>query len=110
VSRYCFVVFTTPTEGNDDEFNAWYDGQHLSDVLQLPGFLSAQRLRVPDGSSDLPGTYLALYQIETDDPDGCLQHLREVAGTPAMLLSPTLDLSKVRSVLCPVIVDRARER
>lgn len=109
MNRYCFVVFTTPVEGTDDEFNDWYSEQHLSDVLRIPGFVSAQRMKVPDEATFLPGRYLALYQIETDDPQSCLDHIKQVAGTPAMVLSPTLDLTKVRTSMCPVIVERFRE-
>lgn len=108
MNKYCFVVFTTPVEGTDDEFNAWYNEQHLQDVLQVPGFVAAQRMRIPDDATGLPGKYLALYQIETDDPNECLARLRAAVGTPAMLLSPTLDLSKVRTCLCPVIATLER--
>ena len=35
MQRHSLLVLTTPFEGSDDEFNRWYDEQHLADVLDL---------------------------------------------------------------------------
>lgn len=31
---YLFV-FSNPTEGNDDEFDSWYETRHVPDVLEV---------------------------------------------------------------------------
>lgn len=65
-----FVVFSNCEEGRDDEFNRWYDEQHLGEVLGVDGFVSAQRFRLhPDqqpGQPAPPWEYLAVYQVEGD--------------------------------------------
>ena len=41
----------------EEEFNAWYDLEHLAQVVALPGFVSARRYRCDDA----PLKYLAWY-------------------------------------------------
>jgi hypothetical protein len=47
----------------EEEFNAWYDDEHLAERLAIPGFLSAQRwiADVPPGH----GKYLATYELDS---------------------------------------------
>lgn len=55
------LTMTEPTPANEDEFNAWYDSEHIFERLSVPGFLSARRW-----VADLPpgqGKYLATYEL-----------------------------------------------
>jgi hypothetical protein len=99
MAQYCFVVITDAVPGKEEEFNAWYDRQHLPDVLRIPGFVAGRRFKLAQPQSNLPGRYLALYEIETDDPEGALAELTRRAGTERMVLTETLDLSKVSATL-----------
>ena len=47
----------------DEEFNAWYDTQHLPQLLALPGFLDAARYVAVKGGP----RYLAAYELESAD-------------------------------------------
>jgi len=97
--RYTFVVLTNSIPGQDAEFNAWYDNVHLHDILQVPGFVAAQRFRqvTLDGESALPYPYLALYEVETDDLEGTRQALAALSNGGTIVVSPSLDTSKVVS-------------
>jgi len=99
MAEYCFVVITDAVPGREDEFNAWYDGQHLADVLRIPGFVAARRFKLAQPQNNLPGRYLALYEIETDDPQAALAELTRRAGTESMVMTETLDTSKVSATL-----------
>jgi len=92
--KYVFVVFTRPAPGRESEYNAWYDDQHLPDVLKLPGFVSAARYRYTrvDGTNTASHPYLALYTLETDDIAATQAALDAAANTPSMLISDALDL------------------
>lgn len=54
-----FVVSETPA-AFEEEFNAWYDTEHVPERLALPGFLSGSRYV----SAERPRRYLALYDLE----------------------------------------------
>lgn len=73
------VVWSDPSDpAREDEFNAWYDSTHVPDVLKIPGFVACTRFRVSDtqfGPTETPGSYVAYYEIDTDD----------LAGVPAAM-------------------------
>jgi hypothetical protein len=97
MARYCLVVRADPIEGADTEYSEWYVNQHMGDVLDVPGFCSAQRFRfVPtDLVESSPQNYLSVYWIETDDLEAVTAEMKRRAGTEAMPLSDTSDASKV---------------
>lgn len=46
-------------ESHDSEFNAWYNNEHLSELLDCPGWLSASRYKALSGDYQ----YLATYDL-----------------------------------------------
>ena len=58
-----FLVYTDIDPTHDEEFNAWYDTEHLADLLRLPGFLDAARYVAVKGGPK----YLAVYELESAD-------------------------------------------
>src|SRR6266496_3838172 len=60
--RAIFLVYTDlADEKYDEEFNAWYDTQHLPQLLSMPGFLDGARYVALKGGPK----YLAAYEIES---------------------------------------------
>jgi len=105
MARHVFVVFTNPVDGKDAAYNDWYDNRHLPDVLDVPGFVSAQRFKLSDtqrAAGPFPWQYLALYQIDTDDLKGTLSALAARAGTSAMVMSDALAEQRLAWVFDPV--------
>ena len=105
MAQYRFLVISSPVAGHDAEYNAWYDQQHLKDVLNVPGFVAAQRFKVT-GDSTLPGQYVAIYEMETDDPAAALAELGARAGQAAMPISGALDVARVTVALLAPITGR----
>jgi hypothetical protein len=105
MALYRFLVISNPVAGREAEFNDWYDHQHLYDVLNVPGFRAAQRFTAV-GDTTLPGRYVAIYEMETDDPSATLAELNGRAGTAAMPLSDALDFSTVSTALLAPIAER----
>ena len=48
MAKHHLLAFPNPVAGREDEFNRWYDGQHLPDMLAVPGFVSGQRFALTD--------------------------------------------------------------
>jgi len=58
-----FLVFTDIDPKHEEEFDAWYNTEHLPDLLKLPGFLSAARyVAVKSGPR-----HLAAYELANAD-------------------------------------------
>ena len=47
----------------EEEFNDWYDMEHIPHFNRLPGVVTARRFRAIDGNP----SYVALYHVETTD-------------------------------------------
>ena len=95
--RAVMVVFTHPASPDvEDQYNDWYDNVHLKDLLAIPGVVAATRYRLSAnqpavgtaGPSSAP--YLAIYEIEADDPNVTLCEIGKRAGTEKMRMSKAL--------------------
>jgi hypothetical protein len=109
MSRYVFVVLTNASGGRDDEFNEWYNKQHIPDVLKIPGFVAAQRFGLAGAQMEgatSPWRYLALYELDTDDLAGALKELAARVGTPAMVMSESLDTKELGAYVFSPITER----
>ncbi len=47
----------------EEEFNRWYNEEHLPDLLKVPGFFGARRFVAEEGQPK----YLAFYEVESSD-------------------------------------------
>jgi len=57
------LTLTEPASRDEEEFNAWYDTEHLAERLAIPGFVSARRWVDPEARPG-EGRYLATYELE----------------------------------------------
>src|SRR3546814_9234869 len=80
MKEYVYVVLSNPVTGREDEYNRWYSERHLADVMAVPGFVSARRYRIADPKAEVAPeqSYMALYNMRTDDPEGLVDQLREL--------------------------------
>jgi hypothetical protein len=92
VATALLVVLTNPVEGREEEYNEWYSGQHLDDVLTAAGFEAAQRFKfVPSKLSRRPSAqYLAIYEVDAEHRERAERLLLETATTDAMPISDAL--------------------
>jgi hypothetical protein len=87
-------------DGRHDEFNDWYDHVHLKDVLAVDGVIGARRFKL---SGDDQWSYLALYDLDCNDPQRVVQELLSRAGTDRMPLSDAFDLDHyIMTVASPI--------
>jgi hypothetical protein len=106
VKRFAYVVFTRPVDGQEAEYNRWYTEQHVRDLLRIPGVIAAQRFKLAQPDAGAPAPYLAVYEIETDDVNQTLAQIASRAGTPAMPISPALDIKAVTALVYEAITER----
>ncbi len=100
MSSYILVVPSSAKPGEDGAYNAWYDEVHLRDVCAIPGVTGGRRY-TPDSASPNPAEadYLAIYEIETDDPGAVIAELGRRAQSGEMTISPALDVATARMTL-----------
>jgi hypothetical protein len=113
MKKNVFLAFTNSTIRREQEYNKWYDEQHLVDVINVPGFVSARRYRhrlAPGqfefNTQTLEHKYLALYEIETDDIVKVMKELAFRVGTPEVVTTDAIDTSTLRSPVFEQIIER----
>ena len=98
------LVFSNPVDGQEEEFNAWYDSTHVPDVLAVDGVISAQRFEIEsvdtpevEGAPSPPPPahrYLAMYELDRAGNDVMTEFVSRLTSGE-MKLSESLDLSTV---------------
>jgi hypothetical protein len=104
--RECtYVVLSNPAPGREEEYNRWYSDRHLAEVVSVPGFVSARRFKVVDPSAEgaPQQSYMALYNIKSDDPEGLIDSLRELVESGRMEMSEALSQDILVTVLYEAI-------
>lgn len=105
------IVLTSPREGREQEYNDWYDNRHLDDVLDVPGFVSAQRFKLKGRPlSAAAWQYLAIYEIDHDDPQAVLDELLARAGTDCMPMTDAMDPDRYNVCYEPITPLRKARR
>jgi antibiotic biosynthesis monooxygenase (ABM) superfamily enzyme len=77
LSKLIYITATEPETGWEDEFNRWYDEEHIPNLRAVPGYFSARRYIAVEGEPK----YMAIYEIASMDAFRSAEHER-AANTP----------------------------
>jgi len=92
VAKYILVVPSAGLPGREHEYNTWYDNEHLADVCAIPGIVAGRRYdALPNSPMPPPAPYLAIYEIEAEEPGAAIAEIQRRAGAGEMTISPALD-------------------
>ena len=94
--RAALFVHTNPVSPDrETDFNDWYDNVHVPQVLaNVPGITGASRFVISDASPVRPAhRYLAVYDIEADEPGDVVRSLGEAVAAGKLDMSDAMDMS-----------------
>ncbi|HVB79538.1 MAG TPA: hypothetical protein VNE82_06240 [Candidatus Binataceae bacterium] len=110
MAKYTFVVLTNPTTAAQEaEYNEWYNKIHIPDVLNVPGFVAAQRFKLAEtqfADAKPAHRYLALYELETDDLKGSFNELQKRVGTAEMFMSDAINMNDLLAATFTPVAER----
>ena len=72
------------------DYHRWYDEQHLREVAGLDGFVAARRYTPLDGGAD--GSFVAIYEIESDDLQATFASLADAATRGDVFMSDAIQM------------------
>ena len=76
--KHLCLVLTEPVPGKEAQFDDYYENLHLDEVLTSTGWKSAQRFVLKDQvGRECPLSYLALYEVDADDPADVIRTMNE---------------------------------
>ncbi len=64
IGKALLVVFTEAGPQQQEKSNEWFTGQHIPERMMVPGFLSARRFELCEGSGAY--RYLNIYELEDE--------------------------------------------
>jgi hypothetical protein len=79
--RYVMLVFANPIPGGEVEFNDWYTNTHMGDLVQLQGWMGAQRFRIVTNVQPRPSAagyghgYLIVWDLEETEANAALSRM-----------------------------------
>ncbi|MEJ5976000.1 hypothetical protein WG901_05100 [Novosphingobium sp. PS1R-30] len=97
MGKFLMVVTSSAREGRDADFNAWYDGTHLNEICALPGVTAGRRFdAIPVTPHPQPAPYLAIYEIEAEDPASVLAEMMRRSEAGEMSMSDAVDAENAK--------------
>jgi hypothetical protein len=92
--EYTLIIYTSPADGREDEYNAWYDDTHLAEFAALPGVIAARRFQVVgDGKPQ----YAAIYELSAH-PNEVLAAMNARVKDGTMHMSDAMDTASVSTI------------
>lgn len=88
------IVFSSPVEGREDEYNDWYDNTHLREFVALPGVVSGRRFKVSPSGPKAATSYAAIYELD-GDPADVLAAFNAGTKDGSIQMSGAIDLKSV---------------
>ena len=103
MATYYDVVLTSAKPGRLEEFDRWYNEQHIPDVVNVPGVKSARRFRLLNAvenheAVESPWNSLALYEFDTEDPLALAKQLSTMAGSGDMPMTDAIDDVRIKII------------
>ena len=100
-----YLVKSNPVRGKEAEFNDWYTQVHMKEVLQVPGFRSAQRFELtPEQMIETQAhQYLALYEI---DGEAVAETIAAIKSAGWMQMSDAMDFGSLEVSVFTSLTDR----
>jgi len=112
MDSHVMLVFSNPIEGREEEFNAWYEGTHIPEVLGTPGVVAARRYQAAQldapGFPAPPQKYLAVYEL-SGDPAKVLAAMNERGQSGEISRGEATDRESVSMFIYSARTDRITE-
>ena len=105
--KYRMIMFSQAVEGREADYESWYDDTHIPDMLQVPGFVAAQRFRIVKnvvGETNFP--FCTIYELEADSADAALGAMFGAMQGGKMQMSDSVDPDKAQGFICEEVRER----
>jgi hypothetical protein len=92
--KYTLIVYTSPAEGREDEYNAWYDDVHLREFCALPGVINGRRFKVAGATGP---QYAAFYELSAH-PDEVMAAMNAGVKDGTVHWTDALDVGSISTI------------
>ncbi len=103
--QYSMLVFSNFTDGQEDEYLEWYAGQHIHDLLRIPGFVGCKFFELSNtqlSEIEHEYKYMMIWDIETDDFEAVVKDIKERIADGRTVFIPAFDTNYFDNTWQPV--------
>jgi hypothetical protein len=93
--HYRLIVLSNPSPDSEQQYNDWYDHQHVPDVLRVPGFKAAQRLKLIGHSPSNPELphYAVNFEFDSADLEATIAEVKRRLKSGVTRSSSSFDVA-----------------
>ena len=100
VAKYIMAVYSNAMPGRDADYMEWYKNVHMGEICTLPGVKGGHVFEAIPASPVQPiATYLAIYDLEVDDPTSVVAAMGKMGAEGRMTMSDAIDVSSAKITL-----------
>ena len=97
------LVTSRPADAaREDEYNNWYDKTHIPEVCALPGIVGGRRYKLAGGAEP---TYLAIYEMDSDDLGSVMPELGKAIGDGRIHMSDAIQMDPAPDIAIYELLD-----
>jgi|EndMetStandDraft_4_1072995.scaffolds.fasta_scaffold330069_2 hypothetical protein len=97
MAKYIMAVYSNAQPGRDADYMDWYKNIHLADICRIPGVKGGHVYEAVPASPVKPAaTYLAIYDLEVDDPASVLQEMGRMGQAGEMRMTDAIDATSAQ--------------
>lgn len=101
------IALTTPKPGREQDYHDWYNDVHLPELVNGLGLQGAQRFELVTKMQGADtNQYMAIYDVETDDPEGFMAKMGAFAQSGQMTPGDATDSAAGYTAFFRAIGDR----
>ncbi|WP_342433433.1 hypothetical protein [Neobacillus sp. FSL H8-0543] len=103
--QYSMLVFSNPTEGLEEEYLEWYAGQHIHDLLRIPGYVGCKFFKLADiqlSDVEQKYSYMIIWDFETDDFPSVVKDISERMKDGRTVFIPAFDTAYFDNTWTPI--------
>jgi hypothetical protein len=96
VPKFVMAVYSNAKPGREAEYLDWYKNVHLGDILKIPGVKTGHVYETAPASPAKPASYMALYDLELDEPATVLQEIGRASQAGEMKMTDAIDAASAQ--------------
>lgn len=100
MAKFIMAVYSNAVPGRDADYMEWYKNVHMPEICSLPGVTGGHVFEAIPASPVQPvATYLAVYDLEVDDPTSVLAAMGKMGAEGRMTMTDAMDASSAKITL-----------
>lgn len=103
--QYSMIVFSNPESGLEDEYLDWYAGQHIHDLLRIPGYVGCKFYKLADvqlSAAEQKYKYMIVWDLETDDIDSVIKDIAARMKDGRTVFDPAFNTDYFDTTMTPI--------